>query len=485
MIPTVDTSVIAFPRIEQRSKPPLYTTSEIERAVKLAAEDIRLNWLKSHATSSKVCARTRLLHAAAVADLSDNAFRVLFLQLSYTNGTVLRTDIDNETIATLARCNEKTVRRSNKELEAAGWVSTKKRRRDGAEKTMAIPKEILAQIGTEIMENLPLRLVVGGVDQDRTKMSTQEVLPVQNQTQDRTEMSTLNGYGKSKDRTKMSTQEVLPGYNSDLDWTEMSGLDVFGEIQDGTEMSTLGAESSILPGQNTSFAAEKSNSRLDKNVRLICKEKTTRKKNNKGAELDCIQSGREENCIQSESESPGEAQPPGVENFFGFEKTVKAASAIAVGLAAATVPVAAAPIEPAAIIQQAPQIPECWDNPRARQNAVLRPAEARAQREVVITADGCLEALGGFRGELGTKFPLVDLECGLLAAAPNVKPYMTAIETMGTIRRQFAYMQIDAKQKADRAEKISSAYADRSSNKTPERTPFGYDELGNPIYRGR
>jgi hypothetical protein len=422
MTPTIKTSVIAFPHIEQRSALSRITIEEVERAVQLVAEDIRLNWLKAHAASPRVCARTRLVNAAMVSDLSDNAFRVLCLQLSYTNGTHLKTTVANETIAALARCNEKTVRRSNKELEAKRWMATKKRRRDGAEKTMAIPEEILAQIGTEIMEKFPPRLVVGGTNQEVSRPSLQEVLPVQNSVQDRTEMSTLDSYGKFQEWTEMSTQEVLPVQNS---------------VQDRTEMSTLGyldrtpeADSGVKTGHFWT-------SRLDKFGTIICKEEKYLKKIG-GAEPDCIQSVRE---------SAEAAQPPSVEDF--LVSSAKVAAAIVAGLAG-SLPAAAAPAEPPAIIQSAPEIPECWSTPEARQNAFLRAAEARAQREVSITPNGCLEAVGGFRAELEAKFPLVDLECGLMAAAPNAKPYMTAIETQAMVRRQFAYMQADAKRKADR-----------------------------------
>ena len=436
MIPTVESSVIAFPRLEQRSKPSSYTLSEVEQGVKLAAEDIRLNWLKSHATSSKVCARTRLLHAAAVANLSDNAFRVLFLQLSYTNGTVLRTTVDNETIAALARCNEKTIRRSNKELETSGWMTTRRQRRGGAEKVIAIPGDVLALISSEIMENIPPKLVGSGDNQERTKMSTQEVLPVQNGSQDRTEMSTLGSYGKLQERTKMSTQEDSDG----PDETDF-------EVKSGH----------FCP------------SRPDKNVRLICNRESVEEKKEtlRGAEPVCIQSGRE---------PIDEAQPPQQTPHWGKVPctAAKVASALTACLAGA-IPAAAAPLDPPAIVQpapEAPDLPECWLTPKAVQNAAMRAAEAKAQRQVAITPDGRLEATGGFLSELQTVFPLVDVTNGLMAAAVSIKPYMTAIETMATIRRQFAYMQTDAKQKADREAKFDKI---RKQKSEPDRGQVGPD----------
>lgn len=452
MTPIVESSVIAFPRLEHRSVSSKFTLEEVERAVKLTAEDLRGNWLKSHASSPRVCARTRLINAAMVSDLSDNAFRVLCLQLSYTNGTHLRTVVGNGTIAALARCSERTVKRSNKELEEKKWVSVSLKRRDVAVRTMAIPEEILAQIGTEIMENFPPRLVAGNANQEVTEMSPQEDFPEHDAFQEGTKLS-LQG---PQEGTKLSLQ----GPQEVTNLSPQEGLDdLFTRMEPGQEVPNL-----VL--------------RSAKNGPLICSKESVEEKKRflGGAELDCIQSGREENCIQSEGESTDEAQPPQQTPLRGKvpSTTVKVASALTACLAG-SLPVAAAPIDPPAIIQPAPAVPdlpECWLTPRAVQNAAMRAAEAKAQRQVAITPDGRLEATGGFLSELQTVFPLVDVTNGLMAAAPNIKPYMTAIETMGVIRRQFAYMQTDAKQKADREAKFESI---RKKKSEPDRGQVGPD----------
>jgi len=428
MYPTFETSVIEFPAIEQRPSFPDITVSEVEDAVNQTADSLRLNWLKSHATSHNVCARTRLINAALVSDISDNAFRVLCFHLSYTNGTHLRTNVGNDTIAALTRCNEKTVRRSNKELEAAGWMSVKRRRRGGAEKTMTIPGPVLAQIGAEIMANLPPRLVAETAiptAQYRTEMSVQEDLPGYNTGQDRTEMSAQGSYGKHQDRTEMSVQEDLPGYNTGQDRTEMSAQGVSGPSSEPDFGIKTGHFCPLRP---------------DKNVRLICKENLYKKTG-----------GESEDILHARTPEP--ALPPKVEKFPGYVE--KVASAVLASLAGA-VPAAAAPAEPPAIIQAAPEIPECWSTPKARQDAFLKQAEAKAQREVWITPDGRLEAAGGFRSELETTFPLVDVLGGLLASAVNVRSYMTAIEVMQVVRRQFVYLQSDAKAKAERSARVDA-----------------------------
>lgn len=459
MYPTFKTSVIAFPHIEQRSARPAVTTAEVEAAVKLAAEDIKISWLKSHATSHKICARTRLINAAMVSGISDNAFRILCLQLSYTNGTDLQTAVGNDTIAALAGCNEKTVKRSNRQLEAKGWVTVKRRRRDSAIRCMAIPEDVMAKIGSEIMENLTPTSAAILPFQEGTKVSLQGVLPGQKGIQEGTEMS---------------LQGVSPGYNSDQEGTKMSPLKVLPgqkEIQEGTEMSPL----EILPGQNGgqegTFDPDFDpdfDLRRDIFVPLICIKEKTRKK--RGAESECIQSTR---GLES-------ALPPKVERTPDYVE--KVAAAVLAGLAG-SVPAAAAPAEPPAIVQPAPEIPECWSTPKARQAAFLRPAEARAQREVLITPDGRLEATGAFRSELEATFPLVDVVQGLLASAVNVRPYMTAIEVMQTVRRQFVYLQGDAKRRADRDKAISALHAAKSPQ--AERVPASYDENGRPLYRSR
>jgi uncharacterized protein YdaU (DUF1376 family) len=126
----------------------------------------------------------------------------------------------------------------------------------------------------------------------------------------------------------------------------------------------------------------------------------------------------------------------------------KVASVFAAGLAATIAPMglAAAPAEQTIQVMQ--DVAECWQTPKARYDAGVSIYEKRAQHQVWMTPTGVVEAAGEFRAELEREFPLVDLKCGLMAAAQNVRPEQGAIPSMRVIRRQFAYMQQDAARRA-------------------------------------
>lgn len=123
----------------------------------------------------------------------------------------------------------------------------------------------------------------------------------------------------------------------------------------------------------------------------------------------------------------------------------RVAAAIATGIAATSLPVAAAPIDPPAQIRQ--EVAECWQTPRARMDAETNIHEKRAQRQVWRTPTGVIEVTGEFRDELLKEYPLVDLKCGLSTSAPNVKIGHGAIISMQDVRRAFGYMQQDALRK--------------------------------------
>lgn len=138
----------------------------------------------------------------------------------------------------------------------------------------------------------------------------------------------------------------------------------------------------------------------------------------------------------------------------------KVAAAVAAGMTA-TVPMAAAAHAPAEQVHECPA--ECWQNSKAQMAAAMNASEARAQKQIWLTGTGMLQVTGEFKAELLETYPLVDLVSGLSAACTNVKPERGAIDAMQHVRRQFGYMQQDAKAKQGRAKSYQG-----SQFKTPD-----------------
>jgi hypothetical protein len=154
----------------------------------------------------------------------------------------------------------------------------------------------------------------------------------------------------------------------------------------------------------------------------------------------------------------------------------KVAAAIAAGFAGAVTPVAAMPPvdPPAQVIVEAA---ECWQTPRARMDASLNPHERGAQFQVWVTPTGLVEVTGEFRDELAKEYPLVDLKCGLAAAAANVNAGQGAINAMRTIRRQFGFMQQDAARK----EKSAASRAGEGKSRDQQRRESAADWMRSDI----
>jgi len=453
MNPTFKTSVIAFPYPEQRSSADEVAIRNLSDAADLKPDEIRNKWLKHQTQSPRASARTKVIWAAAASDLSDKALRVLILQLSFSDANCKESFPSNRTITALSGYSERSVQRANTELENRGWVTVKQRRREVASRSANIPEDVMARISSEIMENFKAT----DANQEATDLSGLNGFYPDKTDQEATNLSGLNHVMENQEATNLSGLKILSGYNKNQEATDLSGLNGF---YPGT-----------IPQE-----PPKSDLRPDSPVTLTLRKKLKEKKRNyRGAESECIQSTR----------GVEEALPPKVED--SPSHVTKVASAILAGLATVPAAAAATPVEPPAIVQTAPEfsLPECWSTPQARQAAMLRPAEARAQREVTITPDGRLEATGGFRSELEATFPLVDTLGGLLASAVNVRPYMTAIETMQVIRRQFVYLQGDAQRRADRDKAIQALYAPKSQSSQTARVPVGYDDNGRPLYRSR
>lgn len=159
---------------------------------------------------------------------------------------------------------------------------------------------------------------------------------------------------------------------------------------------------------------------------------------NPGVEGISIRRGdaRQLHSINSEEDSPKGAS------------IARMAIAIAASAAAMATPLAAEPY-PTEQVAESPA--ECWQTPKAQMAASMSVAEARAQKQIWVTQTGLVEVAGEFRAELELEYPLVDLKCGLAASAINVKPDRGVIDCMQAVRRQFGYMQQDAKRREAKA----------------------------------
>jgi uncharacterized protein YdaU (DUF1376 family) len=170
--------------------------------------------------------------------------------------------------------------------------------------------------------------------------------------------------------------------------------------------------------------------------------------------------------IQFEARPPEVSWPGQVAKAAAVAGMVSAAAAA--GFPAWSAAASEPPPHPLAQVQTEPQPAACWQTPKARMAAGMSADERRAQFEVWKTGTGLVEVGGEFKAELERMFPLVDLACGLAAAGPNVFPDQGALRAMQAIRRQFGFMQVDAKGKADRYQATYAAkVAQKSFNGTP------------------
>jgi uncharacterized protein YdaU (DUF1376 family) len=145
-----------------------------------------------------------------------------------------------------------------------------------------------------------------------------------------------------------------------------------------------------------------------------------------------------------------EARPPEVSWPGQVAKAAMVAGMIAAAPMAGLPAAASEPPAPPAHVQAELQPASCWLTAKAKMAAGMSYDERRAQFQVWKTGTGLVEVAGEFKTELERMFPLVDLNCGLAAACPNVFPDQGAMRAMQAVRRQFGFMQADAKGKADR-----------------------------------
>ena len=379
--------------------------ADVEKAVNLAREKIRAKWLKNHAGDG-VSPRTRLLHVAAASDLSDAAFRILFIQQSFGNGGGESVFPTNDAVAAVMGRSTRGIGRANRELERAGWVVVKRRRRESAVRSIAIPE----RLQSEIME------ILAGPRMDGS---------VASRGQEATNSSSLGG----QEATNLS---VL----GDQEATDSSLL----EFKNGQIRPLLTEKVSITPGQEAtdSSCLDVKNGQIrhfqsfrsDESVRLpFTKEKKT-------------------TSLYGESENKNRArgddasQPPGDldSGEDGREPPVPER-------------------------EDAPSAPEGWADPKARMLAFSNHYEAAAQKDLRLLQDGRLEISQKFRAELTDSFPLVDVAAGLAAAAANVSPEGGALRGMQAVRRQFGYMQQDAASKAKNYQAAVAANANKKAGK--------------------
>ena len=150
MNPTVETSVIAFPKLYQRHDKGEISLSDVEHAVRLSAKELKARWLRNSIPSWDVSERTKIIHTAYISGVSDGAFRVLFGQQYFGGLDGGEAIPSNQTISALTDKSIAAVKRANKELEDEGWVRSKRRRYLPSIRTTQIPEAVLRRIVSEL-----------------------------------------------------------------------------------------------------------------------------------------------------------------------------------------------------------------------------------------------------------------------------------------------------------------------------------------------
>jgi hypothetical protein len=165
----------------------------IEQQIKRAAEEIRRDYLRENLREG-TSLKWKILHVANMEPITDAAFRQLFTYLAHGSKNCDNITVGQQRLAMLLDRGERSVRRAEKELHDAGWITTIQQQRKEAKRAVVIPKKILDRIVFEVL--------------DRTNVSGQaqhvEVPNLAGQRSDRTKMA-------SQEVTKMAGQEFLTG----------------------------------------------------------------------------------------------------------------------------------------------------------------------------------------------------------------------------------------------------------------------------------
>jgi hypothetical protein len=89
---------------------------------------------------------------AKASDMSSNAFRQLFTFLTYADPDGTNAFPSHETVAAITGCSVSTSKRATNELTKLGWISTQRKRRGPAVRTVKIPEENVTAVEGEILE---------------------------------------------------------------------------------------------------------------------------------------------------------------------------------------------------------------------------------------------------------------------------------------------------------------------------------------------
>jgi len=96
--------------------------------------------------------RWKVLHCANASDMTDEAFRQLFTYVAYAKSDLSDASASHKTMALVTGRSMIASKRATKELSDAGWIETKRRRREEASRRLTIPKFILDAIPDAALE---------------------------------------------------------------------------------------------------------------------------------------------------------------------------------------------------------------------------------------------------------------------------------------------------------------------------------------------
>lgn len=109
---------------------------------------------------------------------------------------------------------------------------------------------------------------------------------------------------------------------------------------------------------------------------------------------------------------------------------------------------------------------------------LLNPQQAADAHDVGWTDGGLLEARNGFRVELETLFPHVDIVSGLAIVSGEAMPHEGPTDLKRRIRKKFGYLNNEERNKDRRAKERRSSSGGKAPAKDPNRFTEWIDEAG-------
>ena len=138
------------PRTDVKGKNAESVDGERSKDVMRTAQELKRRYIERHCGPA-ISYRTRMILLAAISeDISDNAFRVMFLQQTYGNGRCENVRPSNNTIAALSGKGILSIKRANKELKDLGWETATPSKVGAWERSIRIPDDIMQRLLGEL-----------------------------------------------------------------------------------------------------------------------------------------------------------------------------------------------------------------------------------------------------------------------------------------------------------------------------------------------